>query len=351
MTCVLRAMQATAQQPQRREVLIPAYTCYSVAASIVRAGLRPRLYDIDPETLDFDPASIQRVAPNNVLAIISANLYGIPNSLDRLEALARDNGLYLIDDAAQALGARFKGRPLGGYGDVGILSFEKGKNITTLKGGAIVGGSGPLMERIERARDTLPGSPLVGTLMSWAKLPAYALFFRPELYGLVQSLPWLELGITRYEEDFAIEQYSPSLAGLALRLCDRLDQLNRQRNANAERVSNALRPFPEVRLLRRLEGSQEALVRLPVFVESAALRTRLIAELNAAGIGASGSYPQALCDVPEVRRLLPAEDLEMPKARRVAATVVTLPTHPYCPPDLADRIGSVLRRVTQSVAP
>ena len=75
MTLILKAMRSAAADPTRDEVLIPAYTCYSVPAAIARAGLRPRLCDIDPQTLGMDPEALDRADFSRVLAIISANIF------------------------------------------------------------------------------------------------------------------------------------------------------------------------------------------------------------------------------------------------------------------------------------
>jgi perosamine synthetase len=81
--------------------------------------------------------------------------------------------------------------------------------------------------------------------------------------------------------------------------------------------------------------------RFPLRVADPAKRARLIAALDAGGIGATASYPLSLADVPEVAARLPAADLKMPGARMLAAQIVTLPTHGYCPPDLGERVRAI----------
>ena len=105
--------------------------------------------DIDKETLSYDREQLESIDFDNVLAIVSSSLYGLPNDLSGLEELAQAKGVYLIDDAAQCLGATVRGRPVGGFGDAGILSFDKGKVITSLNGGAIVTSDPSLTQRIE----------------------------------------------------------------------------------------------------------------------------------------------------------------------------------------------------------
>lgn len=340
MTMVLAAMKEAAD-PARREVIVPAYTCYSVPASIIRAGLQPRLCDIDPETLSPRLDDLQRFDPKRVLAIVSANLYGIPNDLPAIESAAQQMGAFMLDDSAQSLGARIAGRAVGTYGDIGLYSFDKGKNITTLQGGALVARTGVLAHAVERHYDRLPSAEVIDTLLLLAKLPVYSALLRPTLYGAVHKLPFLGLGRTMYEERYPITRLSTLLGGLAARMFKRLHTINQTRARNATHIIESLRDVPGIETIRVPEAAEPVYVRLPLLVADSKQRQTLLSSLDVAGIGATASYPLALCDVPEVARVLPDQDKNMVGARHVANSIVTLPTHPYCPPDLAERVRTV----------
>ena len=239
MTLGLTALQRAAGDPHRVEVIFPGYTCYSVPASVERAGLVPRLCDVDPVTLSPDLESLAGVDFSRVLAVVSANLYGMPNALDDLENLARTHGFFMLDDAAQALGARYHGRPAGGFGDIGLFSFDKGKNITTLQGGVLVADRGRVSDALDFATGGLQHASLAATFATLCKLPVYSLMLRPGLYGAVRRLP-LGLGLTPFETDYPIESYSAALAGLATVQLERLTQINATRISNAERLRSSL---------------------------------------------------------------------------------------------------------------
>jgi len=321
-------------------VVFPGYTCYSVPAAVERAGLVPRICDVDPTTLSPDLDSLSGVDLTRVLAIVSANLYGLPNALQELEAFAQRHGLFLLDDAAQALGARYRGHPVGSFGDVGLFSFDKGKNITTLQGGVLVADSGAFADALDLAmREHLAASPSA-TLPTLLKLPAYALLLRPSFYGVVRRLP-LGLGLTPWETDYPIAPFSRTLAGLAMVQLERLAEINGTRVRNAARLGAALAGVPGVSAVRVLAGAEPVYPRYPVLVHAAA-RADLIAALEQAGIGATASYPNALIDVPEVTRRLPGDQAPTPGAREVASRILTLPTHGYSPPDLASRAAAIL---------
>ena len=339
MTLAFAAMKQVAGDPHRVEVIFPCYTCYSVPAAVERAGLVPRICDVDPATLTPDFNSLAGVDFSRVLAIVSANLYGLPNDLQAMESLARRHGIFMLDDAAQALGARYRGRPAGNFGDVGLYSFDKGKNITTLQGGVLVVDAGGLSEALESVIGGLRGVPPSGRLATLLKLPVYALLLRPWLYGAVRRLP-LGLGLTPYETDYPIAPYSRSLAGLAALQLERLGEINGARIRNAARLREALAGLPGLSIPPVLPGAEPVYARFPVLVD-AQKRAGLIGALEGAGIGATASYPRALIDVPEVAARLPRDQRPTPGAREVASRIVTLPTHGYCPLDLPQRIVAV----------
>jgi len=347
MVLALQAMRDVSKDPQRTEVIVPAYTCYSVPAAVIKAGLKPRLCDVDQTTLSLDPEVLARFDFSRVLAVVTAKLYGIPNQLQAIESIARQQGVWMLDDGAQALGAVHMGRPVGGFGDVGLYSFDKGKNITSLEGGALVASNAELAAALDRRHAQLqPSSPL-RTATTIIKLAAYATLLRPTLFGVVRKLPGLGLGRTLYDETYPVEQYSAVLAGFARTLFDKLPQLTRQRRSMAGALNEELQKIAGVQVIEAPLDSQPAYARLPFLVRDAARRDAVIESLEAAGIGATASYPSALGDVLEVQASLPAADRDMPGARQVASCIVTLPTHSYCPPDLPIRIGKILRNTLQ----
>ncbi|MEO0248960.1 MAG: DegT/DnrJ/EryC1/StrS family aminotransferase, partial [candidate division WOR-3 bacterium] len=152
LTIILRALKA--MYPNRDQVLIPAYTCYSVPSAIVRAGLNVQLCDMHPETLDFDYAQLDRFLhrakpqPNKLnkhgqpstrfLALIAAHLFGIASNIEGLRSLIGDNEPVIVEDAAQAMGGKRNNRKLGTLGDVGFFSLGRGKAISTVEGGIIL---------------------------------------------------------------------------------------------------------------------------------------------------------------------------------------------------------------------
>lgn len=332
MFVVLRTLARLAG-PSKCEVIVPAYTCYSVAATVVRAGLRVRVCDIDPDTLSYDLTALAANDFGNVLAVLSANLYGIPNDLPAIEAIAKRNGVYLLDDAAQSLDARIGGRAVGTFGDVGLFSFDKGKNITSVQGGVIVTRSDSLAMELQRAVAELPPPPAARTLLQSVQQLAYTLLLRPWLYWLPARAPLLRLGETVYTTEYPVERYSEFLAPLVAQQLRRIHDIGAARVRIAHRIQQALETMPALRHVRLLPGAEPVFPRLPIFVPDAAARGRLLTALTRRRLGATGSYPLSIVDIPELRPHLAPTTLPTPGGRQVAATIVTLPTHRFVSTD------------------
>ena len=111
------------------EVITPAFSFVASATTIVMAGARPVFVDVDHETLTLDVAAVERAVTPRTKVIMPVHLYGHPAAMDRITALARARGLAVLEDAAQAVGATWHGRPVGGWGDAACLSFYPTKNL------------------------------------------------------------------------------------------------------------------------------------------------------------------------------------------------------------------------------
>jgi dTDP-4-amino-4,6-dideoxygalactose transaminase len=111
------------------EVITPAFSFFATAGCVVRAGATPRFVDIDPVTLDVDPAAVEAALTPRTKAIIPVHLYGQCADMDPILDLARRHGIAVIEDAAQAIGATYKGRQAGSLGAAGCFSFFPSKNL------------------------------------------------------------------------------------------------------------------------------------------------------------------------------------------------------------------------------
>jgi perosamine synthetase len=340
LTLALLALK-TLDGGKRREVIIPSYTCFSVPSSVVKAGLRVRLVDVDPVTLDFVPDILAGIDGRRVLAVVATNLYGMPNDMGAISQLTRDRGVYLVDDAAQCLGGSIGGRPSGTWGDVGLYSFDKGKNVTSIDGGVLLTGSEQVAAAIAGQVKDLRSSTTGESASHLIKLLIYAAFLHPRRYWLPNALPFLGLGTTAYRTDYPLARYDRWMAPLGRRLFARLDAVAAQRRAAAERYRKLLPWGPRLQAVAPRSGAVPAYLRYPVLVD-AEYRDPLLTALRNKGIGATASYPTAINDIPGLQDLLLPEDRNASGGRDLARRILTLPTHGYVTEEDQDRVAAVI---------
>lgn len=134
------------------EVIIPAWSWVSVFTAVIRVGARPVLAEVD-DTLCLDPAEIARLATPRTRAVIVVHYQGIAAEMDRIQLEAHRRGIFVIEDAAEAPGALYRGRRLGTWSDIAIFSFQFNKPMTSGEGGMIVTRDQRLYERAVRYHD------------------------------------------------------------------------------------------------------------------------------------------------------------------------------------------------------
>jgi perosamine synthetase len=135
------------------EVITSPLTFVASANCFILTGATPVFADIDQRTLDLDPAAVKAAVTERTKAIVAVDIFGYPCELDELNAIADRRGLKLIDDSAQALGAEYKGRPVGGHGVSAIFGFYPNKQLATGEGGVVVTDSEEELELIVSMRN------------------------------------------------------------------------------------------------------------------------------------------------------------------------------------------------------
>lgn len=120
------------------EVIVPNYTFVATANAVLLVGAEPVLVDVEPNYFCLDPHLVKSAITDRTRAVIAVHLFGQPAAIDQLAEICRSRGIYLIEDAAQALGAKFDRKSVGSFGDSAALSFFPSKNATAGEGGASV---------------------------------------------------------------------------------------------------------------------------------------------------------------------------------------------------------------------
>ncbi len=140
------------------EVILPSLTIISCAAAIVRAGAKPVVVDCEARTWNMDPSLIASKITPRTKAIMVVHIFGLPVDMDPVLALAKQHGLWIIEDAAEQIGQTYKSRSVGTFGDAATFSFYPNKHITTGEGGMVMMDDGHLASRCRDLRNLCFGN-------------------------------------------------------------------------------------------------------------------------------------------------------------------------------------------------
>lgn len=322
LSAALRAMRRLS--PQRDQVLLPAFTSFSVPSAVVNAGLKVGLYDLNPRTLAPDMDGLDQAMNPKTLCVVACHLFGYPLDMDPLRELCRARQTFLLDDAAQAMGARAGSGLAGTMGDAGLFSLSRGKNITAVDGGVVLTDRDDLADMLQATPWLSEADGKGGAVRSLALALALMAMLHPRTYWLPASLPFLGLGASVFDPDFRLEGLDALRAGLARSVLDRLEGLNAARRKMAASLRAALEEAPGVRVVQPAPGTRPVYLRLPV-LPVAGQWPRDVASRGRA-LGVVRSYPLPLHRIPSLAPFL-AADGEYPGASKLAASLLTLPTH------------------------
>ncbi|HYY58326.1 MAG TPA: DegT/DnrJ/EryC1/StrS family aminotransferase [Pyrinomonadaceae bacterium] len=299
------------------EIITTPYSFFATAGSVARLGARPVFVDIEPDTFNLAPERIEAAVTAKTRVIMPVHLYGQMAEMDEIMRVARRHGLYVIEDAAQAIGAEYRGRRAGSIGDLGCFSFYPTKNLGAFgDGGLVTTNSAELAERVGRLRNH-----------------GYtARYYNKEVGG-----------------NFRLDAIQAAVLRVKLK---RLDEWSDARHRNAARY-RAL--FAQARIVS-IEGAtpdEENGVRLPLeaeerrhiynqFVIRSDRRDPLQAFLKEQGIGTEIYYPVPL-HLQECFAGLNYSEGDFPESERAARQTLALPIYPELTLEQQTRVVEAIR--------
>lgn len=296
------ALRAVGVTP-RGEVILPANTFIATAEAVSRIGAEPVLVDVDPVHLLIDPEAVGRALTNRTQAVVPVHLYGQVAPMDRLLPFCTAAGVAVVEDAAQAQGARRNGRPAGSWGVAAATSFYPGKNLGAAgDAGAVTTDDAEVADRVR----------ILGAHGSPSK-------YVHDVVGVNSRLDTVQAVYLR--------------AKLA-----RLEKWNQLRREAAERYADLLAGLPEVQVPRSHAENVDVwhlyVVRVPE-------RDRVLAGLGRAGIAAGIHYPTPV-HLTGAYRHLGLGPGSFPVAEEASGRILSLPMHPHLTPDQQEHVVEAL---------
>lgn len=286
------------------EVITSPFTFIATAEAIAYTGARPVFADIDPHSLNLDPAAVEAAITPRTRAVLPVHLYGGAADLDSLLEIARRHKLWLIEDAAQAFGAEWRGRKLGGWGDVGCFSFYPSKNLGAMgDGGLVVTRDEAVAARLRLLREH-----------------GHTGRYRHASIGLNSRLDEVQAAILRVKLPYV----------------DRHNEARRRvARTYAERLGDLELALPHEDARGRHVFHQYTL--------RTAARDALQQALAAAGVASNVYYPVPIHLQESFRAQCPG--VYLPEAEAAAAEVISLPVHPMLETSDVEAVCAVVQGV------
>ena len=291
------------------EVITSSFSFVASASAVLMVGARPVFVDIVPSTYNLDPALVEKAVTPRTRAILAVHLYGQPAAMDAIGDIARSRGIAVVEDAAQAVGATYAGRPAGSWSDVACLSFYPTKNLGGCgDGGMVLTSRDDIAQAVRRLRD----------------------------HGSPRKYEHVELGYSS-----RLDEMQAALLRVKL---PHLPAWNEARRSIAARYRELLRGAP----LGLAEEVPPARHIYHQFTVRTPKRDALVTALAEAGIGTAVHYPIPIPAQPMFA--MPDADRAFPHATRAAAEVLSLP----CFPELSDEeirtVAAAVRAALQRLA-
>jgi dTDP-4-amino-4,6-dideoxygalactose transaminase len=307
-TAALHSALASVGVKRGDEVILPSFTFVATAEVVVFTGAKPVFADINPETYTVTPEAIEAAITRRSKVIMPVDLYGLPADMLPINKIAHENGLKVIEDAAQAHGSVYKGKPPGAYADAACWSFYGSKNMTTGEGGMLTTNDSRI-----------------------AEVPRY-------LRSHGEKLKYMSLMLGH---NYHMPEIQAAMGCVQLK---KLPKFVEKRRENARRLTEKLAKARNLQLPVEPRGFKCSWYLYTVRLKSAkrSLRDRFVEKLNQKGVGAFVCYRNPIHCMPYYRKF---GKYKLPETEKASEQVFSLPVHPGVTSDQIDFIADTVLRL------
>jgi dTDP-4-amino-4,6-dideoxygalactose transaminase len=353
---ILRALRL----PEGSEIIFPALTFWVVPEIARRAGLRPVFVDVDPATFNIDPAQIERAITERTRAIVPTHLYGQPCDMASILHIAERHNLLVIEDCAQAVGARYRGRLVGTFGDASFFSFQLLKGINTYGGGMAITNNATLAGAIREQSESEPAQSTgdlarrfaVGLVARCGISPRGFTYWGFPILAIASLAGNFDLSKFLWERIRPLEplpasyrrRYSNAQAILGLRALQKLDEFNARSRANACRYFEGLRNCKSVRLPETLPDAEHSYYQYCIYVSDPERASRR-------AIRRGVDFETTHVDVCSRLSLFADFSPQACSGAELTETALQLPVYSRLRSNDVERVLRVVREITRDLSP
>ncbi len=342
------------------KVICPALTCLVVPEMILRTGAVPSIVDVNISTYNIDIEKLKDSIVPDTKAIIPIHLFGNPADMGAIIDLANDKNLFVIEDAAQAMGAEYNNFKVGTFGQASIFSLGHGKNISTMDGGVLCINDESLVKKVNELYTSLNYQNYFKGILNFSYMVGYYIISDPTIYKFFQNYVYNKIDERElrsfeninifyegcYDSDFDNSRMNKLLAGVGLSLFTRLDKYNDIRISNANYLTSKIKnsgfvlPYAE-------KKSKHVFLRYVIRLNRESIRSTrkdIIRLLRSKGIDADVPYYNIKKHNIIYRNLI--EEKNFPLAEEIADSMLCVPLHPCLSKEDLDYIADQLNGIS-----
>ncbi len=297
------------------EVITSPLSFAATANAAIANGLTPVFADVDPETFNIDPSEIEEKISSKTVALEPVDVYGLPADLQKIKELASKNKLPVIEDAAEAIGARSQGKRIGNISDVSCFSTYATKNLHTGEGGFITTNSDSIAEKIRMVRNQGQASRYNQKTMGY-------------------NFRMLEI-----------------CAAIGLEQLDQLDELNQKRREHAKALTEGLGDLESLGFQRVDDPSSHAWYMFSLILDekqAGISRDKLVQKLKDEGVEADVSWPTPIHLQPFYRETFDYKEGDFPVAEKISQMIFQLPIQPFLSDEEVQRVIATVKSILSS---
>jgi dTDP-4-amino-4,6-dideoxygalactose transaminase len=304
-TSALHLSLMAAEVGPSHEVIVPSFTFISTAEVVALVGAKPVFVDINPTTYNIDPDKIEKAITKKTKAIIPVDLYGLPADMKPIREIADRHGLIIVEDAAQAHGATYLGKPVGSFANIACWSFYASKNMTTGEGGMVTTNKKEYADKVPYVRAHGEKEEYFSSMLGHN-------FRMPEMEGAV--------GYVQLQK---------------------LPKFLAARRRHATQLTKALRSIKQLQLPEELPGFKHSWYLYTVRLKhaSGAERDAIVRKLRQKNIGATVYYHTPIHMMPYYRQF---GKVRLHESEKAAEQVFSLPVHPAVTEEQIEYIGKTV---------
>src|SRR5215831_9380160 len=344
--------------PAGSEIIFPSLTFWVVPELARVAGFSVVFADVDPKTFDMDPDSVERAITDKTRAIVPTHLYGLPCDMDRILAIAAKHDLIVLEDCAHALGASYKGKPVGTFGTGALFSFQTLKPLNCYGGGAALVSDRAVAARVRQSVEALPWPSekrvrdrlLLGRLQRiFIKPWVFSISLFPVLWvsALIDANPdvflWEKIRSLNPLPEQYTERFPNVQAAIGLEALAHLDEWTGQARYNAEYVTRTLAGVPGIQPPVVPPDRTHVYYQYCVYGPDGPQRDELVVRCVRRGIDIETLH----VDVPPDMELFGTVRSEAAGARR-AAQAMQVPVYAGLTREQIERVAATVRDVLKS---